>query len=202
LQYIIDEPLEVPHKVAINQKNQIGVIALGSLALLTWLWNRHNAISEPNRIQNQSSLIGYYLRNAKILGTDGDGKPLYWIKAASAEEQPNEKHLILKNVTAQYNFTNNIPWVLKASRGEVPNSASYLNLSGDVQLATENRQGISPTIIQTIELRLELESFIAETTAPVSILIGSHRLEAIGFRADLKSNQLTLESNVHGQFHP
>ena len=186
----------------INQKNQIKVIALGSLALLTWLWNRHNAIPESNQIRSRSNLIGYYLRDAKILGTDGDGKPLYWIRAASAEEQPNEKHLILKNVTAQYNFSDNTPWVLKASRGEVPDNASYLNLSGDVQLATKTRQGVSPTIIQTIELHLEPENFIAETTAPVSIFIGSHRLEAVGFRADLRTNQLTLKSNVHGQFRP
>jgi|TARA_B110000196_G_scaffold319017_1_gene335820 lipopolysaccharide export system protein LptC len=188
--------------VHINQKNQIRVIALGSLALLSWFWNRNNAISESNQAQSQSDLIGYYLRDAKILGTDEDGKPLYWIRAASAEEQPNGKHLILKNVTAQYDFSDNIPWVLKASHGEVSTSASYLDLSGDVQLATETQQGVNPTIIQTIELRLEPENFIAETTAPVSILIGSHRLEAVGFRADLRANQLTLKSNVHGQFRP
>ena len=186
----------------INRKSQIRVIALGSLALLTWLWNRHNATSESNQTQSQSSLIGYYLKDAKILGTNGDGKPLYWIRAASAEEQSNGKHLILKNVTAQYDFSDNAPWVLKASHGEVSANASYLSLSGDVQLATETQQGVNPTIIQTIELRLEPENFIAETTAPVSILIGSHRLEAVGFRADLRANQLILKSNVHGQFRP
>ena len=79
---------------------------------------------------------------------------------------------------------------------------SYLNFSGDVQLTTENNEGIGPTTIQTIELRLEPENFIAETTAPVSVLIGSHRLEAVGFRADLKTNQLSLKSNVYGQFRP
>ena len=185
-----------------NQKNPIGIIVLTSFALLTWLWSRQNPISEPNEVQNQSGLIGYYLRDAEIIGTDREGNPLYWIRATSAEEDPDNNYLILKNVTAQYNPSNNIPWVLKASHGEVSNSASYLNLSGDVQLTTENQEGIGPTTIQTIELRLEPENFIAETTAPVSVLIGSHRLEAVGFRADLRTNQLALKSNVYGQFRP
>ncbi len=186
----------------INQKNPVGIVVLISIALLTWLWSRQNPISEPNEIQNIPDLIGYYLRDAEITGTDSEGNPLYWIKAASAEEQPDNNYLILKNVTAQYNPSNNVPWVLKASHGEVSNSISYLNFSGDVQLTTENNEGIGPTTIQTIELRLEPENFIAETTAPVSVLIGSHRLEAVGFRADLKTNQLSLKSNVYGQFRP
>ncbi|MDC3267126.1 LPS export ABC transporter periplasmic protein LptC [Gammaproteobacteria bacterium] len=185
-----------------NQKNQVGIIVLTSFALLTWLWSRQNPISESNEMQNLPGLIGYYLKDAEITGTDSEGNPLYWIKAASAEEQPDNNHLILKNITAQYNSSNNVPWVLKASHGEVSNSTSYLNLSGDVQLTTENKEGIGPTTIQTIELRLEPESFIAETNAPVSVLIGSHRLEAVGFRADLRTNQLSLKSNVYGQFSP
>ena len=186
----------------LNLKNVLGIAILVSLALLSWLWSGQGAQDETREIPARSGPLGYYLSEAEILGTDESGQPLYRIWAGSAEEQPGERRLVLSDVTVQYQPENDIPWVLKATRGEVPANESYLDLSGDVELATGPQEGAGPTIIRTDQLRLEPESFVAETRAPVSVYIGDRRLDAVGMRADLKADHLALESDVHGQFRP
>ncbi len=185
-----------------NLKNVLGATLLVSMALLSWLWSREGSQDEAPEAPTRSGPLGYYLSDAEILGTDESGRPLYRIWAGSAEERPGERRLVLSDVTVQYQPENDIPWVLKAARGEVPTNESYLDLSGEVELATGPQEGAGPTIIRTVQLRLQPESFVAETAAPVSVFIGERRLDAVGMRADLKADQLALESNVHGQFRP
>ncbi|MBH97136.1 MAG: LPS export ABC transporter periplasmic protein LptC [Rhodospirillaceae bacterium] len=182
-------------------KNTLTFIALLSFAILTWLWGRNDSTMDAVQTHNRSSLLGYYVVDAEIFSSDKDGKPLYWVKAATAREEPDSNHLILNDVTAEYNSSSQISWALKASYGEISTSDTYIDLSGDVHLST-NEEGTGITTIQTVQLRLDSENFVAETSAPVSVLIGNHYLEAIGLRLDLKANQLALESSINGLFYP
>ena len=186
----------------LNLKNVLGVTLLISIAILSWLWNRRNVDDEPRLAPTRSGPLGYYLSDAQILGTDADGRPLYRVLAGTVEELPDERLLVLRDVTVEYQPGNDVPWMLRATRGEVPINASYLDLSGDVELATSLQDGVGATIIRTEQLRLEPQIYVAETSAPVSVFIGDRRLDAVGMRADLKADHLALESNVHGQFRP
>ena len=183
-------------------RNMLGVALLVCIALWSWLWSRQDTEEPPRGAPSRSGPLGYYLSDAQILGTDENGRPLYRILAGSAEERPDENRLMLSDVTVEYQPQNDIPWVVRASRGEVPFDAPYLDLSGDVELATGRRENADPTLIRTSQLRFEPASFVAETGAPVSVFIADRRLDAIGMRADLKADHLALESNVHGQFRP
>ena len=185
-----------------NLKNVLGATLLVSTALLSWLWSREGSQDQTAQTPIQPGPLGYYLSDAEILGMDENGRPLYQIWASSAEERPGERRLVLSDVTVQYQPENDISWTLKAARGEVSTNESYLDLSGEVELATSPQEGLGPTIIRTVQLRLRPESFVAETGAPVSVFIGERRLDAVGMRADLKADQLALESNVHGEFPP
>lgn len=186
----------------LNLKNLLGITLLISIAILSWLWSRRGAEEEPRVAPARSGPLGYYLSDAQILGTDENGRPLYRIWARSAEELPDERRLMLSDVTVEYQPGNDVPWILKAARAEAPINESYLDLSGDVELASGAQEGAGLTIIRTVQLRLVPESFMAETGAPVSVFIGDRRLDAIGMRADLKADHLALESDVHGQFRP
>lgn len=185
----------------LNLKSVFGITLLLSIAILSWLWSRRGGEDEPRVAPTRSGPLGYYLSDAQILGTDENGRPLYRIWARSAEELPDERRLMLSDVTVEYQPGYDVPWILRAARGEAPIDESYLDLSGDVELASGAQEGAGPTIIRTAQLRLIPENFVAETGAPVSVFIGGRRLDAIGMRADLKADHLALESNVHGQFH-
>jgi LPS export ABC transporter protein LptC len=186
----------------LNLKNVLGATLLVSIALLSWLWNRQTVKDEPRVAAPISGPLGYYLNEARIMGTGEDGQPLYRIQASSAEEHPDEGRLVLNNVTVEFQPEHDVPWVLKAIRGEIHTNESYLDLTGNVELATSPEGGLAPTIIRTTQLRLELLNFVASTNASISIFIGTQRLNAVGMRADLKTDNLALESNVHGQFLP
>jgi len=186
----------------LNLKNMLGATLLVSIALLSWLWNLRAVEDKPRAPASMSEPLGYYLSEAKIMGTGENGQPLYRIQADSAEEHPDEGHLVLNDVTVEYRPEHNVPWVLKATRGEIPTNESYLNLIGSVELTTSSKGGLDPTIVRTTQLRLEPLNFAASTSESISIFIGSQRLDAVGMRVDLKTDNLALESNVHGQFLP
>ena len=186
----------------LNLKNILGSTLLVSIALLSWLWNLRAVEDEPRTAAPMSGPLGYYLSEARIMGTGENGQPLYRIQAGSAEEHPDEGRLVLNDVTVEYQPEHNVPWVLKATRGEIPADESYLDLIGSVELTTSSEEGLDPTIVRTTQLRLEPLNFAASTNASISIFIGTQRLDAVGMRVDLKTDNLALESNVHGQFLP
>jgi WD40 repeat protein len=62
--------------------------------------------------------------------------------------------------------------------------------------------GAAPILVETTSLRLEPDTFIVSSQAPVSIVMGTQRLRSIGMRAYLMDDRLELESEVHGQILP
>ena len=187
----------------VNLRNLLTFSVLIIAALASWLWSRDGAIDTPQSGLGRSVPLGYYLTEATILGTDEDGRALYRIRAGHAEEQPDEERLVLNDVTVDYQPGAEVPWTLKATNGEAPLNESYLDLSGEVELARGPQEGgAGPTVIRTAQLRLEPGDFVAQTEDPVSVFFGDRRLDAVGMRADLKEDNLQLESNVHGQFRP
>ena len=169
---------------------------------MSWLWSRQGGGDDDALSSADYVPLGYYLSDASILGTDDEGRTLYRIWAGSAEEMPEERRLVLRDVIVEYEPGNDVPWVLTASSGEAPIDETYLDLNGGVELTTGEQATGHPTIIRTEHLRLEPQEFLAETDEPVSVFIGERRLDAVGMKADLKADNLALESNVHGQFRP
>jgi lipopolysaccharide export system protein LptC len=51
-------------------------------------------------------------------------------------------------------------------------------------------------------MSLDTVGEVAETKAPVELAFGTHRMRALGMRADLRSGSLRLESDVNGKFTP
>lgn len=180
----------------------IALVALTALAISTWLWSRQGVEDGTPQVTVNSDALGYYLRDAAILGTDVDGSALFRIQAASAEEMPGERRLLLSDVAVAYQPAAEVPWALTAARGEAFLEESYLDFSGEVELIRIPRAATGPTVIRTESLRLEPESFDVHTAGPVSLFFGGSRLDAVGLSANLKAERLALESSVHGEFDP
>lgn len=176
--------------------------ALAVVAMLTWLWSRQGADEAPPAAAADAAAPGYYLRGASIVGTDEEGRALFRVQAASAEELPAQNSLRLSDVAVRYQPEAEVPWVLTATEGRAFPEATYLDFSGDVKLVRSARPDSGPMMIEATSLRLEPETFDVRSDGPVRLHFDGPRLDAIGLSANLKAESLQLESNVHGQYDP
>ena len=144
---------------------------------------------------------GFYLRSARILGTDVDGRLLYEIEAEYAEQRSDDR-IEFQNVQVQYSPESGVPWTLAADTATITHDHQLLMLEGHVIAATTEGLAGEETEIRTPYLELEPERYRAETNDRVQVRIGSRSLTATGMLASLKDNQVTLKSNVSGKFVP
>lgn len=186
----------------LSLRNLVVFVALAGLAVGSWYITRvnpsNNVANEPGRRLPP----GYYLIDARLLGTNEAGQVVYQISAGRLEERADESGLLLSDVRVDYRPAFEIPWRLTATRGEAPRDQSYLELRGAVRLVSEPENGGTGTMIETQRLTLQPERFVASTDESVSVLMGRTELKATGMKAYLKEDRLELESNVHGQFRP
>ena len=181
------------------------LFALGGLtaiAMLTWLWSRQGIEDEDPMGPVGAAAPGYYLHGASILGTDEEGRALFQVQAARAEELPAEKRLLLSDVAVSYQPETDVPWVLTATEGQAFLEETYLDFSGEVELTRNEQSDSGPTAIRTSSLRLEPATFDVYTDGPVILYFGTRRLDAVGLSANLKAERMALESSIHGEFGP
>ncbi|MDH4047784.1 MAG: LPS export ABC transporter periplasmic protein LptC [Gammaproteobacteria bacterium] len=144
---------------------------------------------------------GFYLRSARVLGTDDSGSLLYRIEAEYAEQvSPSETEF--QNVRILYASLARVPWTLVADRASIGEDQQRVTLTGNVMAVSNEGFSGDVTEIRTQYLEFEPDTFIARTEDRVQIRIGSRSLTATGMLALLQENQLRLISNVSGKFVP
>ena len=184
----------------LSVRSSIGVLVLISAAVATWLASRHTTAPRADLGGARRAPLGYYLRNAVLLGTNQDGMIFYRVHAGLAEQRPDKEGLTLSDVRVDYQDTEHVQWKLSAEHASAVDGDSSLDLKGHVRLTSEPSDGEPGTVIETDALRLEPRRFIALSESPVRISIGKIVLTAMGMKAHLKDDTLELESQVHGQF--
>ncbi len=144
---------------------------------------------------------GFYLKTARILGTDETGQLLYEIEAEYAEQRENND-IELKNVRVKYASTTNVPWIINADNATISENQNLLQLSGNVLAVSDEGFSGQVTEIRAPILQIDPGKYQAETDSRVQIRIGSRSLTATGMLALLQENRLHLRSNVNGKFIP
>lgn len=186
----------------LNLRNTLGFAALATAAIASWFLGGNGVAPMDTEGNAPDGPLGYYLRNADISVMDVDGNVLYRISADAVEERPAENRTVLNRIQVRYSPVADVPWEVSAEIGEIPTDERYIELSGTVELSSTAEPGGETAIIQAPRIRFAPDDYLATTEAPVSVLLGTERLEAVGMRADLKGDFLELESSVHGQFNP
>jgi LPS export ABC transporter protein LptC len=171
-------------------------------ALGTWYWSRTTAPPPEQAVESRSTPLGYYLRDAVVLGTDDEGRVLYRINAELAEERPGDGSLQMNGVRVEFQADEQVPWQVSASRAEAQPDMGYLNLEGDVTLEREPSQGRPRTVVETASLRLEPERHTAVADGEVRFTVGVNTLHAVGLKAFLKEDRVELASKGYGRFVP
>lgn len=170
--------------------------AIGSFYLAGYL--REPAPEEQRR---DAPGANFYLKSARILGTDAAGRLLYQIEAEYAEQHPNEE-IDFRNVQIRYSTDADVPWILDADTATIAGNQEWLILSGHVRVLSEDGLEGEVTEIRTPYLEFDPRSFRAETDSRVQIRVGARSLTATGMLALLQEDRLELRSNVSGKFVP
>ena len=181
-------------------RNVILMLLLGAAAVASWLYGRPDPVVEARRAHGDDAPLGYYLRGARLLGTDQDGHVAYRILADRLEEQADQERLLLQGVQVEYHPANEVPWHITAGSGISPKDGSRLDLSGGVELRSEPTDGGMPWRITTESLSFEPSTSSAASDQPTQLRVGDWQLEGNALRVHLKDQRLQLESGVHGKF--
>ncbi len=184
-----------------NSRNILTVSGLLIIAVGSWYLAGSNKKNEITKTVTDTMFGGYYLRSARILGTDDSGQLLYEIEAEYAEQQENNE-IELLNVHIKYSTGADVPWTISADVAMINNELSELRLSGHVIAISDEGFSGQVTEIRTPVLNIDPNSYQAETDSRVQIRIGSRSLTATGMLALLQENKLHLKSNVSGKFVP
>ena len=167
----------------------------------SWYLARMNKADDAEEAPLDTSHRGYYLKSARILGTDPEGNLLYEIRADRAEQTQSDV-VEFTDVNIRYSIDREVPWVVDADSATIRYDEPRVQLRGHVIARNEQGFGGNDTEIRTQYLELDPESYLAETEDRVQIRIGERSLTATGMRASLDENRLRLMSNVSGKFVP
>ena len=177
------------------------MVVLIAAALGSWYLAQTFSKTEITHTISDAGTDGFYLRSARILGTDEDGQLLYEIEAEYAEQQEN-REIELQNVRVRYSTDANVPWTINADLATINDDQDLLRLSGHVvAVSTEGFSG-EVTEIRSNVLEIDPVTYKAETDERVQLRIGSRSLTATGMLALMQENRLELRSNVSGKFVP
>lgn len=143
---------------------------------------------------------GYYLSGTTLTEIGEDGRPRVVVRAQTVEQQRGEESVLLSGLELDYRGADSGPWTVTAQRGHMPMDRGSLLLQGDVTIHGEVEQGSA--LVKTEELTYETEANLVHTENPVTLTLGSHKLQGEGLKVDLNTGQLRLESNVNGRFLP
>jgi lipopolysaccharide export system protein LptC len=184
-----------------NLRRIAGMVLLLGSAFGSWYLSQ---VLKQKPVPASSSEIrqdGFYLRAARVLGTDDNGDLLYRIEAEFAE-QHGDTEIEFQNVRILYASLADVPWSLVADRALVGEDRQQLTLTGNVVALSNEGFAGEVTEIRTQTLEFSPDTYVARTSDRVQIRIGSRSLTATGMLALLQENKLQLESNVSGKFVP
>jgi lipopolysaccharide export system protein LptC len=185
----------------VSARSLTGLILLIAAAIGSWYLAR--SLTPRELVETPVSILrdGFYLRSARMLGTDESGKLLYEIEAEYAE-QVGATEVEFQDVHIRYAAGAEVPWSLNADTALIVDGQPRLRLRGHVTAVSEQGFSGEVTEIRTDYMEFEPDTFIAETEERVQIRIGARSLTATGMLALLQDNRLQLKSNVSGKFVP
>jgi lipopolysaccharide export system protein LptC len=168
--------------------------ALGSLALL--LQTQEDA-EPPAPVARLG--VGYYARDARLMGTDESGRALYRIAAGRVDQQPQDGSVALVGVELDYDPATDTPWRLSANEGRLLPGGKMVELTGNV-VARTVEPGAAAATIRTDFLVFDPVTRVAATDRKVAIEYAGSIIHATGLRADLRTSRLELLATVSGRY--
>ena len=145
---------------------------------------------------------GYAARDAKLVQTGEDGRPLYTVDADVIRQQPNDNTIQLEKATLGFFDANGALWTARGNAGQVGQDTREVELSGNVHVNGTPQGTLQPAEIVTEHLNFDTSSKIASTRDPVTWTWSGQEIQGKGMHASLNDGRVQLESAVHGKAVP
>lgn len=143
---------------------------------------------------------GYLATDAEIIQTGADGQPRYRLQAARIEQDPRTLEVQLQSIRLETRERGSGGWQVAATQGRLSSDSQRLRLAGDVRLEGGDARDVDRLRLRTSELEYDLQTARARARGEVRITLQGHVLEGKGLDANLRTRQVRLDADVHGQF--
>ncbi len=174
--------------------------ALIALFAVLVQWRVFDRDPEPETADVQRP--GYFLTGVDLEEFGADGALRIGLQSISANEDPASGIVRLADVAVDYHTPNGRRWDLTAAEARVPPGGRVVEFEGDVHLRGVPGEDASVAELETERMTLDTVAETAQSNGPVELAFGTHRMQALGMRADLKAGTLKLVANVNGHFTP
>jgi LPS export ABC transporter protein LptC len=178
----------------------IGLVVVGAIIGALVLSRGPGASSTQQGQEQASEVPGYSARNAEVVETGADGRPIFTVNARLVRQRPNDDRVQLDGPRMKIVTEEGDTWHVQARSGLIHADGSHIDLFGDVKLNGEFDSG--PVVIGTSIISYDTRSEVAHTPAQVTVDSNSGQLAGKGLTANLKDGTVRLESRVHGTFPP
>ncbi len=135
------------------------IVLLSFGAIGSWYLARSNAPSTDDELPYDVVHRGYYLKQARILGTGENGKLIYEIEAAHAEQMEDDR-IEFTDVRIRYSPDMSVPWIVNADAATLKDGDPTIALRGHVQVINSGSEiggagepgtpGIAPALTSAI----------------------------------------------------
>jgi len=174
-------------------------VALAIIGAMYYFSSGGGAASAPTATEEPAEAPGYAARNAEIVESGDDGRPLYTLLADQVRQHPNDNRVQLDLPRLTYIARDGVPWHVRAKSGQIRDDGDLIELYGDVHLNGQTPGAEAPTVIDTSTLSFNTKSEVVSTRAPVGLDWNGVRVEAVGATVNLNDHKVKLESRVNGR---
>jgi LPS export ABC transporter protein LptC len=143
---------------------------------------------------------GYAARNAEVIETGDDGRPMYTLVSDRIRQHPNDNRVQLDAPRMTFVASDGNTWYVRARSGQIREDGAHVELFGDVHVNGRLPGADAPAVIDTSILTFDTRAEVVRTHAPVSLDWNGRKLSGTGLIAKLPTHQIKLESRIHGSF--
>lgn len=143
---------------------------------------------------------GYAARNAELVETGDDGRPMYTLVADRLRQHANDNRVQLDQPRMTFVASDGNTWHVRSRAGQIRDDGVNVILYGDVHVNGELPGSDAPAVIDTSILTFDTQKEIVTTHAPVTLDWNGRKLSGTGLIAKLPDHLVRLESRIHGSF--
>ena len=144
-----------------SARSIIVLVVLTAAALASWYVARSNRAADVDQAPYDTQHRGYYLKSARILGTDKDGSLLYEIEAEEAVQEAQDR-IKFTNVRIRYSPDSDIPWTVHADEATLREDSPRIALRGHVRAVGQRGDDQEDVVRERLQVyRRETEPVLA-----------------------------------------
>ncbi|HTQ35558.1 MAG TPA: LPS export ABC transporter periplasmic protein LptC [Steroidobacteraceae bacterium] len=182
------------------------LLAIGAAAL--WYWRSGQPAQQASGGQTaQTPEVAYaYEAHDVVLRQMGpDGRQVFQVEAREITQLPDSGRVTAQGVTVYHDPPGTAVggpnrWTLTADRGELPAEGGVITLAGRVRAHGIPVGGKEEVTLATEHLRYDPALQELSTDDEVALTMGGSSMQGRVMRANMRTSEVTLQSDVHGTF--